>query len=229
MLSYDDALNSQLNIAIPQLDSANFKGTFFVCGNMNQDNIEKWRAVSKKGNELANHTLYHPCLSTDGKGEPANNSANYTVYTIMREVSSMNNFLFALDQRKDRSFAFPCSETTVGGISYLDSLRKSGLIKYARIGGDQNSIITDYASIDPLQVPSWGVVGKVTADDLVDFVKKVQKNGGIGIFMFHGIGGDYLTTPAANHKKLLNYLVQHKEEIWVTTFGEAMDYAMKNK
>lgn len=29
VLTYDDALSSQLDVAIPQLDSAGFKGTFF--------------------------------------------------------------------------------------------------------------------------------------------------------------------------------------------------------
>jgi hypothetical protein len=55
-------------------------------------------------------------------------------------------------------------------------------------------------------------------------VKKVEKSGGMGIFMFHGIGGDYLTTSAEAHKELLTYLQQHRNEILVMTFEQAMDY-----
>jgi hypothetical protein len=42
--------------------------------------------------------------------------------------------------------------------------------------------------------------------------------------MFHGIGGDYLTTSAVAHKELLQYLQQHRKDILVLTFQQAMDY-----
>ncbi|MDB5088482.1 MAG: Peptidoglycan/xylan/chitin deacetylase, PgdA/CDA1 family [Mucilaginibacter sp.] len=224
VLTYDDALMSQLNIAIPQLDSAHLNGTFFLTGNITDETLPKWRNAFKHGNELANHTLYHPCLITDGKGNPANNSANYTVYAILREVGMMNNFLHAIDNEKIHTYAYPCTESKVGGVNYIDSLRKSGIVKYARMGGDQNAVITDYNKLDPLLVPSWAVVGKITGDDLIAFVKKVQKDGGMGVFMFHGVGGDYLTTSAQAHRALLNYLNKHRDEVWVTTFKQAMDY-----
>ena len=229
VLTYDDALLSQLNMAIPQLDSVHLAGTFFLDGNVNQETIPRWRAAAKSGNELANHTLYHPCLMSSVKGNPANNSANYTVYTIIREIAMMNNLLYAIDNKNTHTYAYPCTETMVGGVSYLDSLKKSGLVKYARAGGDQNSIIDDYNSIDPLQVPSWAVAGNITGDDLIAFVKKVQKNGGMGIFMFHGIGGDYITTSAKAHRELLSYLNLHRSEIWVTTFQQAMDYVTERQ
>jgi peptidoglycan/xylan/chitin deacetylase (PgdA/CDA1 family) len=226
VLTYDDALISQLNIAIPQLDSVHLNGTFFLTGNITQATLPKWRSTLKLGNELANHTLYHPCLITDGKGNPANNSGSYTVYSIIREISMMNNFLYAIDNKKTHTYAYPCTEWKVGGVSYLDSLKKSGIVKYARIGGDQNSVISDYTKLDPLLVPSWPVFGNVTGDDLVNFVKKVQKDGGMGVFMFHGVGGDYLTTSAQAHRELLKYLNQNRDEIWVATFKQAMDYVM---
>jgi peptidoglycan/xylan/chitin deacetylase (PgdA/CDA1 family) len=60
VLTYDDGINSQLNIAIPQLDSAYLTATFFLMGNMTEATLPRWREVGKKGYELANHTLYHP-------------------------------------------------------------------------------------------------------------------------------------------------------------------------
>jgi sialate O-acetylesterase len=85
-------------------------------------------------------------------------------------------------------------------------------------------VITDFKNLDPLQVPSWGVVAdSITGDDLIAFVKKAQQKGGLGIFMFHGVGGDYLTTPALAHQQLLNYLQKHRDEVEVMTFQQAMD------
>jgi peptidoglycan/xylan/chitin deacetylase (PgdA/CDA1 family) len=223
VLTYDDALMSQLNIAIPQLDSAQLTGTFFLTGNITQQAMPMWQAAARRGHELANHTLYHPCLMSNVKGNPANNSDNYSVYTIIREIGMMNTLLYAMDNNKTHTYAYPCTETMVGGVSYVDDLRKSGLVKYARIGGDQNDIITDYQNLDPLEVPSFAVVGDFTGNDLIDFVKKVQEKGGMGVFMFHGVGGDYLTTSAKAHRELLSYLSKHKADVSVTTFRQAMD------
>ncbi|MGF7075252.1 polysaccharide deacetylase family protein [Mucilaginibacter sp. 3215] len=230
VLTYDDGINSQLNIAIPQLDSAHLTATFFLTGNMTEASLPRWRQAGEKGYELANHTLYHPCL-LNVKTNPADNSANYTPYIMVREIKEMNTLLFALDGKTGgRTYAYPCTELEVGGVNYVDTLRKAGLAKYARIGGGPDAVITDFKNLDPLKVPSWGVTGNpVTGDALIDFVKKVQQSGGLGIFMFHGVGGDYLVTPADAHRKLLAYLKAHRNEIEVTTFMKAMDEVMAAK
>lgn len=224
ILTYDDALPSQLNIAIPQLDSAHLTGTFFLTGDINSDNIARWRAASAKGYELANHTLYHPCLTTTETDKQLMPSEKYTVDEILREIYTMNSFLYAVDNKTTHTYAYPCTETAVGGVDYVDSLRKSHLVKYARVGGDVDAVVTDFKNLDPLQVPSYGLEGNSTGDALIAFVKRVEDSGGMGIFMFHGIGGDYITTPAASHKQLLEYLQKHKNEIWVATFMQAMSY-----
>jgi len=224
VLTYDDGLNSQMDIAVPQLDSANLKATFFLTGDINYSTIPKWRALSKKGYELANHTLYHPCSGTEDNPVA---SEKYTPYTMVREIGLMNNFLFAVDGKTSRTYAYPCTETSVGGKSYVDTLRKSGLIKYARVGGDADAVIMDFGHLDPLLVPSYGLEGNSSGNDLIAFVKKVKQSGGMGVFMFHGIGGDYITTPARSHRELLAYLKKNRKDIWVATFQQAMDYVTR--
>jgi len=224
ILTYDDALDSQLNNAVPLLDSLDLKATFFLTGAINSATIPRWKAVASKGHELANHTIYHPCLSTTDEQNPFNYAERYTVYGIIREIYTMNSFLFAVDNKMSRTYAYPCTETKVGGVSYVDSLRRSGLVKYARAGGDADAVITDFKKFDPMLVPSYGLEDNSTGAQLIAFVKKVQQSGGMGIFMFHGIGGDYITTPTASHKELLQYLDKNRSDIWVTTFQQAMDY-----
>jgi peptidoglycan/xylan/chitin deacetylase (PgdA/CDA1 family) len=230
VLTYDDALNSQLNTAIPQLDALHFKGTFFLTGELNSLSIPQWRNAAAEGHELANHTLFHPCLSNTMPENPANAAERYSIYQIMREIYTMNNLLYAIDGKSGRTYAYPCTETEVGGKSYVDSLRKSTMIKYARVGGDADAIVTDFKKLDKLQVPAYGLEENTQADKLIAFVKKVQQSGGMGIFMFHGVGGDYITTSKQAHKALLDYLAKNSKEIWVATFQEAMDYiALANK
>lgn len=221
VLTYDDALQSQLDNAVPQLEAARLPATFFLTGDINSITIPRWRALSKKGFELANHTIYHPCLSTDDNPVP---SDNYTPYGMIREIDVMNHFLFAVDGKTERTYAYPCTEVTVGGKSYVDTLRKYGLVKYARVGGDDDAVVTDFKHLDLLQVPSYGLEDSTSAAKLIAFAKLAEEKGGMGIFMFHGIGGDYITTSAKAHQELLDYLKRNKKDIWVATFQEAMDY-----
>jgi peptidoglycan-N-acetylglucosamine deacetylase len=226
VLTYDDALNSQLEVAVPQLDSAHLRGTFFLTGVMDSLTASKWKAVGAKGYELANHTLYHPCSPLQGD-ENTPRSDTYTIKSLVCEIGVMNNFLSTIDSKTDHTYAYPCTETTINGFSYVDTLRKSGLVKYARIGGDESAVITDFKSLDKLQVPSFGLDGNNSGKELIAFAEKVQNSGGMGIFMFHGIGSDYITTSISAHKELLNYLEKNKDEIWVATFQQAMDYISK--
>ena len=224
VLTYDDARISQLDVAVPQLEAVHLKATFFLTGDINSQTIPRWRALSKKGYELANHTIYHPCISTPDNPVA---SDNYTIYGMISEIDMMNRFLFAVDGKTTRTYAYPCTETTVGGKDYVDSLRKYGLVKYARIGGDVDAVITDFKHLDLLQVPSYGLEDNTTGDQLIAFVKRVEQSGGMGIFMFHGVGGDYITTSAAAHKELLDYLKKNEKDIWVASFQQAMDYAVQ--
>lgn len=227
VLTYDDALLSQLNIAIPQLEHAGLKATFFLTSDLDYNTLPRWREVARKGFELGNHTLYHPCLPT---ADNPVSSATYTPYQVVREVEVMNWLLYAIDGRKSRTYAYPCTDTTAGGQSYVDTLKRYRSVKYARLGGDeQTAVITDFAHLDSLRVPSLGLEDSTSIDVILRFVKSVQQHGGLGIIMFHGIGGDYITTSATVHQQLLDYLTQNKNSIWVPTFQEAMDYVMQRR
>src|SRR5215218_9254561 len=61
VLTYDDALRSQLDFAVPQLDAANLRGTFFLDADISPDDMLRWRKVAARGHELGNHALFHPC------------------------------------------------------------------------------------------------------------------------------------------------------------------------
>jgi len=226
VLTYDDALKSQLDTAAPQLEKAGLKATFFLTADIDSATIPRWRALAKKGYELGNHTVYHPCIN--GDDNPVS-SAQYTPYQMIREIEVMNHLLFAVDGKNGRTYAYPCTETTVGGKDYVDTLRRYGLIRYARVGGDTGAVIADPRTLDPLRVPALGLEDHTPADRVIDFVKSVQQCGGMGVIMIHGVGGDYITTDTDVHQKLVDYLVENKKTIWVGTFKEVMDFVMKRK
>lgn len=226
VLTYDDGLRSQLDVAVPQLRRGGFKATFFLTSDIDSQSIPRWRAIAKKGFELGNHTLFHPC--SDSNDNPVS-STRYTPQQMMREIDAMNRLLFAVDGRNGRTYAYPCAETTVGGVDYVDSLRRSGVVKYARVGGDTDAVITDPIHLDPLRVPAFGLDDSTGADMIIAFVKSVEQSGGMGVIMFHGVGGDYITTSSGVHQALLDYLARNRRAIWVATFQEVMDYVMKKR
>jgi len=225
VLTYDDALLSQLDTAVPQLRKAGLKATFFVTSDMDYVTMPRWRKVAREGFELGNHTVFHPC--SPSPDNPVS-SAAYTQTQMINEIDLMNRFLWTLDGKTLRTFAYPCAETLAGGKDYVDSLRRTGTVIYARIGGDVTSVITDFEHLDSLRVPALGLEDHTTAATIIGFIKKVQESGGMGVIMFHGVGGDYITTASDVHQQVLDYLKENRKEIWVTTFMDAMGWAMSH-
>jgi peptidoglycan/xylan/chitin deacetylase (PgdA/CDA1 family) len=224
VLTYDDALASQLDVAIPQLDAAKLKGTFFLSGRLTPSALTRWRRAERRGHELGNHSVNHPCPRAMLPDRPDHHADDYTVERMLDEIAAMNMTLSALDGRESRTFSVPCSQMIVGDKDYTHALRESKLVKYARTGGDAwNSIVTGRAGLDVFQVPSYGPIDKPGAAELIAYVERVRAARGLGVLQFHGVGGDYLEVTDESHAALLRHL-RRSPDIWVGTFQEVMDY-----
>lgn len=233
-LTYDDALESQIYTAIPQLDALGLKATFFINSikgsteimGMGEPAILEWKKAAKNGHELGNHTLFHPCPMIIGwHKEIAIES--YTLDKLMKEIEAANLFLNALEgETKVRAFAFPCNNTIVDGTDYSRNLKRSKLVSYARTGSDRSSIIYTYTTLDPMKVPSWLVEENTTLTELIDFAIEVKANGKMGVYQFHGIGSPLFQVSPTVHRQFLEYLKANQTDYWVTTFSTAMNYAM---
>ena len=231
-LTYDDALPSQLAVAIPQLDSMGFKATFFMNSikgstelmGVGEAAILGWKQAAQQGHELANHTLFHPCPEHIGwQKELAIES--YTLSKLFTEIKVANLFLSTLDEnRKVRSFAFPCNNFMVEGADYAEKLRATKLVTYARAGGDKTSIVREFKTLNTMKVPSWLVGEGTTLAELVAFAKDVKANGKMGVYQFHGIGSPLFKISPAVHRQFLKYLKDNQADYWVTTFSDAMDF-----
>jgi len=222
VLTYDDALRSQLDITIPQLNAAGLKGTFFLTGGFAPEDVARWRAAAAEGHELGNHSVFHPCPAAAFPSEAQFHTENHSVKGMLREIAAQNTLLTALDGVKPRTYGVPCSQMLVGGVDYTEALRAAHIVRYVRNGGD--GVIADPAKLDPMNVPSRMFTSTNTGADLIAFANDVLKNGTMGVYMFHGVGGDYLNVSAETHQALVDYLKAHQDEIWVGTFQQVMDY-----
>ena len=225
-LTYDDGLDCHLDVAIPALDTYNLKGSFYCTGFSTSlhRRLNEWQAVAKKGHELGNHTLFHPC---DGERfdwvKPEYDLRTYTMSQLRDELYTANTLLMAVDGNKERTFAYTCSDFEVSKINFVDSIRH--MFVAARSEGPIPETIDQ---VDIHFAPSWGVVDP-TGEELIEYVKKAQEKGTIAIFMFHSVGGGYLNVSAEAHSALLEYLRSNDHEIWTDTFMNVMTYIKENR
>jgi hypothetical protein len=76
-----------------------------------------------------------------------------------------------------------------------------------------------------MNVPAHFFPSTATGADLIAAVQDAERKGGMIVFGFHGVGGDYLSVSAQAHAQLLAYLKAHSDTIWVAPFSTVMDYA----
>ena len=227
VLTYDDALNVHLDNAIPLLDSLNLKATFYLSGYFPgcRERLQDWSAAAKKGHELANHTLFHPCAgNTPGRTwvKPDYDLSKYTVQRLLDELRMTNVLLESLDGKKQRTFAYPCGDTKIGEQSYVDQIK----VDFVSARGVKSEMST-INNIDLFNVPSYGINGE-TGDQLVALVQQATKDNALLVFLFHGVGGEHnLNVSLEAHRKLLHYLKQHEQEIWVAPFQDATAFVRK--
>lgn len=224
VLTYDDAAPSQLDHAIPALDHAGLKGTFFL-SDVRQADVERWRAAAASGHELANHTLNHPCLAGTFEMPPRQQLEQYTPESVLREIRQQNVLLTALDGRQDHGFAVPCGQTLAGGKDYLEPLRRSKLVTYSRsVDETDNDLRRDPGSFDLMQLPGRAFQSPAGAAQLVEFAEKAAKSGGLAVYVFHGVGGDHLSVAAPEHSRFVEWLAAHRRTYWVATMRDVVEW-----
>ena len=225
VLTYDDALTSQLDHAVPVLDRAGLKATFFLA-RVKRADVPRWRAAAARGHEMANHTIFHPCSAASYPEDPRYTTESYTPASLLREIEQQNVFLTALDGRTRRGFATPCGQTKAGGADYLEPLRTSGLVTYVRSASwTPADLEADASTMDLMNVPARSFPETATGAELIAFAQEAEATGGLAVFLFHGVSGDYLQVSDAAHRQLVAWLKAHRRDVWVTTLQEALDWA----
>ena len=225
VLTYDDALTSQLDHAVPVLDAAGFKGTFFLTG-LKPEAVARWRAVAAEGHELGNHTVLHACPASGSSGDISHTSNAYTTERMLKEIEQQNVFLTSLDGKPTHGFASPCGATLAGGHDYVEALRAAKLVTYVRgVYTSPEDLRAEVGRMDPMHTPSRGFPDGVTGAQLIDFAKDAEAGGGMAVYLFHGVAGDYLQVSDAAHRELIAWLAAHRSEVWVTTLQGALDWA----
>jgi peptidoglycan/xylan/chitin deacetylase (PgdA/CDA1 family) len=217
-LTYDDALESQIMNAALDLDQRGLKGTFFLTGGSRSisETPKAWAALAAHGHELAAHTMTHPCGgSSGGFKAPEDRLEAYDLKRMAGELDGSLQVLRRLGATPPFSFAYPCGQDWVGEdqTSYVPLVKE----RFAAARGVMNGA-SDPKTVDLYNTGTYNPAGKSVAM-LKVVVDDARHSGTWLIFMFHGVGGDYITTDADAHAALLDYL-KANPDVWVAPFGQ---------
>lgn len=228
-LSYDDALDSQLDNAIPTLDKHGFKGSFYLTLSSPAFKTRKneWQRVAEHGHELGNHTINHACRKSLPNRDwvaPTNNLDTITVAQIVIEIKAANKILKELDKKNIRTFTVPCTDNLAKGEDYLEVISPLFV-------GIKSSVGEIPKSMQNVDIKRINVISaeSLTAQQLIALVKEAASHGTMINFTFHGIGGDHLSITSEAHESLLNFLEKNKSDYWVDTFRNISLYIAKQK
>ena len=223
-LAYDDAIDSQLDNAIPALDRAGLKGSFYLTLSNPSlvKRLDEWRAAAAHGHELGNHTLFHQC-SARAAGHDWVTSENDLDTTgaarMVSQVKLANAMLHAIDGRSARTFTVPCGDRMAQGVDYVELVKP----EFVAIKSGAGGVVADMDALDPYAV---GVIAPEGASgaQLIALVQQAGRAGTMINITFHGIGGDYITTSKVAHEELLAWLAAHRDLYWTDTFIDIMQY-----
>jgi peptidoglycan/xylan/chitin deacetylase (PgdA/CDA1 family) len=223
VLTYDDAVDVDLDNAIPALDSLKLRGTFYLIGSAPAVNkrLPEWRKAAQRGHELGNHALFHPCDGTlPGRGfvTPDNDLSKYTVSRAVGEIRANNTLLNAIDGKTVRTFAYPCGDRQIGGVNFYDQLKNDFVAARGVTGGLQTAAQVQLDNIDCYMINGQD------AKYMIDLVKQAQQSHTLLVFLFHGVGGGHsLNVDLAAHRQLLRYLKAHEKDIYIAPMVEVAE------
>jgi len=220
-LTYDDGLDSQLDYAIPQLDQAGLKATFFITREASEARVADWQSVARDGHEIEDHTDTHPCALKD-----------YSARRFeRRQLDPMEHYLNdSFGASNQRLFAFPCGFLGLGRGSRRERFGRyerllSKRFEAARtVNGPPNDpkrVVADRLHLSAFE-PTYD------ADDpraAYRYLDKALRLGGWSILVFHDVlpsrrsEGD---TSLRVHEQILTHIA--KADLWCAPMGEAFSY-----
>jgi peptidoglycan/xylan/chitin deacetylase (PgdA/CDA1 family) len=219
-LSYDDGLPVHYELVGPLLDQAGMRATFYVPAMSDiRQHPERWRALARRGHELGNHSLFHPCYRTPEREDwlaPHLDLGDYTVDRLRHELEIANLMLHLVDGQVERSYGNTCCETTVGRGSARVSMDSVLRDLFVAARGPGNGRIADVREpVNLMQVGHYGGDEQAFETMRTEIERAIDVGGWI-IWMIHGVGegthGLYIDT--SEHEKLIAWLRENRDRIW---------------
>ena len=205
--TFDDGLQEHYTLVFPEMEKVGFKGTFWVCGNIIENEAARqgksrmtWpqmKEMSDKGHEISNHSWSHANLkhlNSDG---------------VKMEIEKNDSIIGTMIGKKPLTFCYPFNAFDEVILRKASEGRVATRTRQHGVGGDKS---------------------KSTVESLDKWVKELMIAGDWGVAMIHGIstGYDAFTSPDILWEHFRRVKNQ-EDNIWVGTFREVAAYVKERK
>ena len=219
-LTYDDGLPIHYDLVGPLLEHYGLRGTFYVPAASDvRVHPMRWRLLGRRGHELGNHSLFHPCTRLPEREswlEPWQDLRSYTLHRLREELATANLILQLLDGQKERTYGNTCCETEVGRDDARASMAPVLQELFVAARGPLNGCVVDVRQpVDLHHLGHFSGDG-LTFEAIKAEIESAAEIGGWTVWMMHGVGADThgLYIEPAEHEKLVQWLGTHKELVW---------------
>jgi len=230
-LTFDDGIDSDLDHVGPILKQHHLNGTFFVATGMGpwEKRKSEWKQLAADGNELANHTVHHPCLLP----QITPHSQDYTPEMMEAEIKdAAREIQQVTGTQRGLTFAYPCGNMSFG--KPAEEVKNAAL--YARYVAENSFGARAYEGGSPqgpddvnvLAVTDLGFTADKDFPALLEMSRSAIQAHNWGVYCFHGVGGDWLAITPETFDELASYYERHSE-IWTATFGDVLRYIEESK
>lgn len=221
-LTYDDGLDSQLDIALPQLQARHIRGTFFLTKGNIQGRLKDWMAVGRTGHEIANHSVTHPCDISHLRPRAF----------IDDEVVAMERWLDStFGPNRPHSYAYPCDVTDLGpgdanvqARRYAELLHKSGITSARTSEGEPNSM--RFARHHPYMLEALALGYTTSSPEAIwTYLDRAARKARWAILVIHKLAPTIKEEgeiTADLHARLLDRIVA--SNLWCAPLGEVFKY-----
>lgn len=230
-LTFDDGLESHLRSAIPLLDRAGLRGTFYLNPREAEgiwvDSLDRWQQAQSCGHEMGNHTVVHPCsLNVDLPWQQGHNLIDWTLEQVQADIFEAQRRLdAAFPGQKQNTFAYPCYESTVGRgrqrVSYTPFVAEH-FVAARHKGEMQANLANDPVRCDLHHLSSWPVERQPGAL-MVGLAEQAAQLARWAVFTFHGINEGNLMVGESDFCDLVDYLAR-RADIWTAPLVEIGAY-----
>jgi len=226
-ITFDDAKESMVDVAIPLLNQYGIKATFYVLPIPVKERLSDWQAAVISGHEIGNHSMTHPCRCSSTKIYRVLES--YTLERMAGELDASNLAIEKMLKLRPVSFAYPCGHKHVGrganAQSYIPIVAEK--FQTGRSWLDEFDNDPGYCDFSYLMSKKFD---NMEFDKIKEMIDAATEKGRWLILAGHGAGRKGLRVVYPETlKALCEYLNAPENGIWVAPVAEVASYIATNR
>ncbi len=225
VMTFDDWLEGQEKIIVPELIKRKLTATMFVTvqvANWRKTAFPVMRLAHANGIEIANHTITHPSLT------------NIPFEKVKIEIDSARKVIMdSVPGAQCLTFAYPMGTKNPEVIRWIE---REHIAARSVSAADEKFINYnfDLDSADYFKIPTARIWNIITLEKVSKWLTYAENGGGLLTFMMHSVYNNEIekgwdAMPEDYMLAMMDTLKSREDSIWVTTLESAVKYHKEKK